>query len=84
MSSLDLISQTLTSPEYPPVAKNLKLLLMQRVVTPLLCALSMVQSSSQLSVLKDLILPSDHPEITTSSVKLQHVGCPPAKTAHLA
>jgi len=51
-----------------------------------LCALSIYHSGADPSILNDLILPSDHPDIMTSSVNIEHVGkqIPAVCTVHLA
>ncbi len=55
-------------------------------VTPFLWALSIYQRGDEPSILNDLILPSDHPDMITSSVNNEHRGKTPAveATEHLA
>jgi hypothetical protein len=47
-------------------------------VTPFLWALSIYQRGEEPSILKDLIFPSDHPLMITSSVKIETFGNIPA------
>ena len=77
-SSLDLISHTLHSPSIPPEQINFWLNDNEIAVTPFLWALSIYHKGDEPSILKDLIRPSDHPEIITSSVNTEQRGKTPA------